>query len=39
LVERSDVGVGWDDLVDPVENLVAEGCVNAGEQVVAAWAR
>src|SRR5688572_814403 len=34
LVERADVGAGRHDLVDPVEHVVGEGHVQAGEQVV-----
>jgi hypothetical protein len=34
LVERADVGAGRDDLVDPVEDLVGQCDVEAGEQVV-----
>ena len=36
LIERADVGARRDDLVDPVEDLVGEGDVEAGEQVVEA---
>ena len=34
LVEGADVGAGRDDLVDPVEDVVGEGDVQAGEQAV-----
>jgi len=34
LVGRADVGAGRDDLVDPVEDLVGERDVDAGEQVI-----
>src|SRR5256885_1867057 len=34
LVGRADVGPRRDDLVDPVEDLVAERDVDAGQQVV-----
>src|SRR5215211_6353498 len=34
LVERADVGAGRDDLVDAVEDVVAERDVDAGEQIV-----
>src|SRR5450631_1144404 len=34
LVRCADVGAGRDDLVDPIEDLVAEPDVDAGEQVV-----
>jgi len=34
LVERADVGAGRDDLVDPVEDLVGERDIGAGQQVV-----
>jgi hypothetical protein len=33
-VEHADVGSGRDDGVDPVEQVVVEGDVDAGEQVV-----
>ena len=33
-VEPADIGAGRDDLVDPVEDLVGERDVHAGEQVV-----
>jgi hypothetical protein len=34
LVGRADIGAGRNDLVDPVEDLVGERDLDAGEQVV-----
>jgi hypothetical protein len=39
LVERADVGAGRDDLVDPVEDLVGQGDVDAGQEVVELFER
>jgi hypothetical protein len=34
LIGRADVGAGWDDLVDPVEDLVGQADLDTGEQVI-----